>query len=181
MIEKLDQYREFRRESFNEQTLLSFRVGWLLAVQGLFFTAFAVLLTADMSKYWWIACIVLPSMGIVVSWMARYPIKAAIETINYWHKKERDLWSDPDIKTISLEDRSPEVHYLSMQLPGWLPFMFITLWLVLSAITTYQAWFGGLELVSNNSFRYNRYTPNAGFDTGDLTDKYTDKKLYPLP
>ena len=153
-ISPLDQYRELRRESFNEQTLLSFRVGWLLTVQGLFFAAFAVLLTADMRRYWWIPCVVLPVMGIAVSWMARYPIKAAAKTIEYWLKRERDLWNNPDIKSISLEGRSPEVHYLSMRWPDWLPLIFIALWLVLAVATTYQAWFGGIpQLPSNNSLQ----------------------------
>jgi hypothetical protein len=129
-------HQAIRKETSDEQALLTQRVGWLLATQGFLLSAFAVSLGVAMPRFWWFTCVVVPGLGSFISYLCRFPIEAAVATIDFWRTKEQEFYrNNPEFQPLNLSERGEIIHVRSLQLPRVLPRCFLYGWPVLGAIT----------------------------------------------
>ncbi|THB78311.1 MAG: hypothetical protein D3926_13385 [Desulfobacteraceae bacterium] len=137
-------HNTFRKEINYEQSLISQRMTWLLMIEAFLFTTFAISLSNGAIKsFWWLTFLVIPAAGIIVSYVGMIAIKAAIETIQFWHKKQTAFFQEDSNKiyeVLDLDKREGHIHFVSMLFPQRVPIFFIILWLFLGILGCLQVW-----------------------------------------
>jgi hypothetical protein len=125
-----------------EHFLISQRIGWLLAMEGILFSTFAITLANGAVKdYWWITFLIMPLLGAVTAFLGRSSIRAAVVTINHWNDKLEAFFAEhPDLRAFSNHGRGHHVHLISLRFPRLIPDTLVAMWALLGVVGISQAW-----------------------------------------
>lgn len=140
------EFESIRKECANEHTLISHRVGWLIAFEAFLFSTYGLALTRDLhTTFWWFPLIVVPVLGTAGAFFAMGPINAAVVTLELWHTKEKDfLMKHSHFDSLSRRNRPDQAHHESMKLPKYIPRIFVGVWLLAGGAALVEAWSAGI-------------------------------------
>jgi hypothetical protein len=125
-----------------EHSLISQRLGWLLAIQGVLLSTYTLSLANGAVKdYWWMTFVVMPLLGIGTAILGQSSIQAAVVTIDHWNGKlEAFFAKNPDLRGLSNHGRDEDVHLVSLRFPRLIPGTLVVMWVFLGVGGFVQAW-----------------------------------------
>ena len=115
----------------NEETLLAQRFGWFLAAQGFCFTAYAITQTKDPTVTIEVLQVVLTGLGIFAAYQFRFPLRAALLTLDLLLKKQEQFFQmNESFQVLRLAERAPKVHRESWRFVSAMPACIMTIWII---------------------------------------------------
>jgi hypothetical protein len=123
----------------NEEHLIATRIGWFLASEAFMVTGYAISASKTPAITSITMTVLLPLLGMLLAIRIRYPVNAALSTIDLWINKEREFFEEfPLFKVLDVPERDPALHWRSWLFPKELPWFFLGFWALLFAATVAQ-------------------------------------------
>lgn len=128
-----------------EHFLVSQRIGWLLTMEGILFSTFAITLSnGAVIAYWWITFLIIPLLGIGSAVLGRGSVRAAVVTINHWNGKLDAFFNaNPALQGLSNRGRGNHMHLISLRFPLLIPDTLLAMWVLVCAGVSFQLWHHG--------------------------------------
>jgi bacteriorhodopsin len=125
----LDEIRFIREEVKFQHTLIGTRISWFVGAQAFLVTPFAICISNQLSRTFFLAFAGIPFLGIALSLLIVQGIRQAIVRIEQQHVRMQAYQTD---HLIGPPD--PIGQKRSLQFATWVPWIFLTFWSVIVLI-----------------------------------------------
>jgi uncharacterized membrane protein YhdT len=142
-------FKYFREEIQHEHTLLMGRVTWYITCQSFLLTVYGITYSNSRGPNWF-SNILLPILGISVTFLALNMIQGATLTIKMWSEMRVDLINNyPELDPVLItrwrsnsngQNHKDAIHVKALWFPRFIPMIFLITWILISYLSWQNPW-----------------------------------------